>query len=220
MNVYFISGMCVNCKVFDRISLPLGFEKHYLEWLIPETDESLEFYTRRMAEHIDISSPYIIVGYSLGGIIMQEMNKFLDPQKNILISSVKHRDEIPDLFRLARKIRFGKLFPKRLYIVNKSISNLFTRLVYNMPIDDIERCVTYTSPNYMKWAVHQITNWIPHIECKNLYHIHGSKDQVFPHDKIRNMLTVNKGDHLMIMKRSEEISDLINNIITKNDGFR
>lgn len=30
VNVYFISGMCYNCKVFDRLRLPQGYKKNIL----------------------------------------------------------------------------------------------------------------------------------------------------------------------------------------------
>ncbi len=218
MIVYFLSGMCVNCKVFDKIELPIGYQKQYIEWHIPEDNETLDQYIQKMAEAIDTTKPFIIIGYSLGGIIMQEMNRFLKPEKNILISSMKSMEEIPPLFRLAKKIQFGKRFPKRLYTVNKTISNLFTHLVYDMPINDIEQCVTYTSPAYMKWATHQITNWAPTIECKNLYHIHGTKDQVFPYKQMQNVYTIEDGDHLMVMKRAKEVNSIINSLITLSNA--
>jgi hypothetical protein len=92
MKVYFISGMCVNCKVFDSIILPDGYEKHYIEWNIPEGSETIEEYAFKLAERIDQSQPFIIIGYSLGGIVMQEMNKFLRPEKNILIYQKQDRE--------------------------------------------------------------------------------------------------------------------------------
>ena len=215
IKVYFLSGMCVNCKVFDKIELPAGYEKQYIEWHIPKDDETLEEYTRAMASHIDTNQPFILVGYSLGGIIMQEMNKFLKPEKNILISSVKNINEIPPLFRIAKKTLITKHLPKQLYTTNKSISNLFTRLVYNMSIDDIEQCVTYTAPEYMKWASYQITHWKPTIKIDKLYHIHGTKDQIFPYKRIQNAFFIENGDHLMVMKKAKEISQILNEIILK-----
>ena len=215
MKVYFISGMCVNCKVFDKIELPAGHEKQYIEWHLPEDDETMEEYTQSMANIIDTTQSFILVGYSLGGIIIQEMNKFLKPKKNILISSMKSIDEIPPLFRIAKKAHITEHLPKQLYTTNKNISSLFTRLVYNMPIDDIEQCVTYTSPEYMKWATYQITHWEPTIKLDNLYHIHGTKDQIFPYKQIQNAFFIEDGDHLMVMKKAEEVNQILNEIILK-----
>ena len=44
ITVYFISGMCYNCKVFDKLRLPKGYKKAYIEWFIPSPDESLSEY--------------------------------------------------------------------------------------------------------------------------------------------------------------------------------
>jgi hypothetical protein len=209
MNVYFISGMCVNCKVFDKIQLPDGYNKKYIEWYIPGEKETLEEYTHKMAESIDTSEPFIIVGYSFGAIIMQEMNKFLTPEKNIVISSIKSEQEIPLLFHFARKSHIAKHLPKQLFAVDKTISNLLAYLIYGMSDEDIERCVTCTSPEYIKWSIYQITNWIPKTQCKNLYHIHGTKDQTFPYKQVKNSFTIENGDHLMVMKKAKEVSQVL-----------
>ena len=73
ITVYFISGMCYNCKVFDKLRLPKGYKKAYIEWFIPSPDESLSEYAHKMAKTIDTSRPFILIGYSFGAVIMQEM---------------------------------------------------------------------------------------------------------------------------------------------------
>jgi hypothetical protein len=214
MDVYFIPGLCVNCKVFDGIVLPEKYEKKYIEWHIPADNETLEEYTRKMAENIDASKPFVIVGYSLGAIIMQEMNKFLRPEMNIVISSMKNKEERPLFFRFVKKTRLAKIFPKQLFAINnKKITYLFARLIYKMADDDIEKCVTQTSPSYMKWTVFQITEWMPTLQCKNLYHIHGTKDQTFPVKQIKNACLIEGGDHIMVLKKTEEINKALKTIL-------
>ena len=53
-----ISGMCYNCKVFDKLRLPKGYKKAYIEWFIPSPDESLSEYAHKMAKTIDTSRPF------------------------------------------------------------------------------------------------------------------------------------------------------------------
>ena len=211
MKVYFLPGMCVNCKVFDKITLPEGYEKVYIEWLHPQ-EESFGEYVRRMAASIHTGEPFILVGYSMGGIIVQEMNHFLQPEKNILISSIKSMDEIPPLFRLAKKTHLNKI-PKQIYRVDKRVSNLFAQWLFSMNSDEIELCVAYTSPEYLQWAIYNITEWEPAGECPNLYHIHGTKDLIFPFKQINNALPVKGGDHVMILRKTEEINQIINNVL-------
>ncbi len=206
MNVYFISGMCVNCKVFDCIELPPGFERKYMEWRVPAGNESLEEYARTLAEEIDSERLFMLVGYSLGGIVMQEMNKFMRPRRNILISSIKSKEEIPALFRIAKASHIPEYIPKELYVPHKNLSGLFIRLVYDMSVEEILRYVSCTSPEYMKWATCRITTWEPQVLCENLYHIHGTKDQIFPYRLIKDAYTIEGGDHLMVIKRADEVS--------------
>jgi hypothetical protein len=216
MNVYFISGMCVNCKVFDKIQLPDGYEKKYIEWYVPNKNESLEIYVRTMTKRIDTTKPFILVGYSFGAIIMQEMNQFLTPKKNIVISSIKSKSEIPLLIRFAGKSRIAKYVPKLLFIANDTMAYFFAHFIYDMSREEIKQYVTCTSPVYMKWAVYQIANWIPKVACKNLYHIHGIKDQTFPYKQIKDAYTIEGGDHLMVMKKADEVSKILTDILLSN----
>lgn len=212
-NIYFISGMCYNCSVFDKLKLPKGFKKHYLEWIIPAPDETLEEYAAAMARHIDRRKPFVLVGYSFGAVVMQEMNKTLNPEKSVIISSFKSREEIPALFSAVRHIRLADYVPKKLYQQTGFISNAFNQLVYQTSTDELSQYMTVTDPAYVKWAVEQITNWIPDHQTAHLYHIHGTHDQVFPFKQIRDVMPVEGGDHLMIIKKSDTVSALLDSIL-------
>lgn len=217
VKVYFVSGLCNSCEVFDGLILPVGFEKVYIEWLIPKEEETLDSYAHRMAAQIDLSRPFILVGYSFGGIIIQEMNKFLKPIKNIVISSITCVEEIPSLFKLAKRIHFVHLVPKSVFGASKFIAKVFSRILYDLPSDRVTELMRYTDPVYIRWSVDMITNWIPQCECRNMYHIHGTKDQIFPYKQIKKPLTVKGGDHLMVMTRSHEISMFITDILLSKD---
>ncbi|NDV79757.1 alpha/beta fold hydrolase [Dysgonomonas sp. 511] len=212
-SVYFISGMCYNCTVFDSLILPKGFEKKYIEWYIPQGDETLEQYARAIAKDIDTNSPFVLVGYSFGGVIVQEMNRFLSPQKNILISSFKAVDEKPMLFRAVKRAHLTGMIPDRMYLSTEFITDVFNRLVYNLPTEELAQYMTVTDPRYVKWAVRQITEWIPEANSSNLYHIHGTADQIFPYELIRNAFPVEDGDHLMVARKAQVVSSILNSIL-------
>jgi len=213
MNVYFISGMSANCKVFNRLKLPDGFHKKYIEWFIPEGTESLEEYARKMAQNIDDTQPFILVGYSLGGIIIQEMNKFLKPEKNIIIASMKSEKEIPPMFRLGRQVQFAQRFPIEFIMKNDTVVDLFARLIYGARKEEAGLYISYTDPVYTKWALQRILEWKPSVVCQNLYHIHGARDQVFPSKYISDAHIIEKGDHLMVIKRFREVNMALNEIL-------
>lgn len=213
-NVYFISGMCYNCKVFDRIELPSGFRKRYIEWNIPGPDETLHDYSVRMAEAIDTTEPFVLVGYSFGAIIIQEMDKFLSPTKNIIISSFKKPSEIPAIFKAVRKTGLARMMPDKVYSSVDFITNSFNRLVYRAPDDRLNKFMTHTDPVYIKWAVHQITEWIPDNDSPKFYHIHGTDDQIFPFKQIENVYPVEGGDHLMVVRKAAEVSSILAKILS------
>lgn len=217
INVYFISGMCYNCTVFDQLNLPKTFNKKYIEWIIPQTGESLKDYTRRMASDIDTSVPFVLVGYSFGGIIVQEMNEFLHPLKTILISSFKKEEETPAMFRAVRRANLWERIPERLYNSTEFITDVFNRFIYNVPNSELANYMTVVNPVYVKWAVTQITEWRPTHIVPRLYHIHGTLDQIFPFELIHNAFPIEGGDHLMVFKKAEVISLIMGSILLINE---
>ena len=61
IDVYFISGMCYNCKVFDKLVLPKGYRKLYIEWHVPRLEDSLSDYVHKMAEQINTKRLFILI---------------------------------------------------------------------------------------------------------------------------------------------------------------
>lgn len=212
-DVYFVSGMCYSCSVFDDIELPKGFNKHYIEWEIPQENETLRHYSRRMSKTINTKRKFTLVGYSFGGIIVQEMVKFLKPEKVIIISSMKDEQEIPSLFQIAKKVNFVENLPMKLYATSNFMLNLFNRYVYNAPTKALGDFMTMIDPVYIKWSLAQITNWVPATKLKNIYHIHGTKDQVFSYENIIEPKTINGGDHLMVVKRAKDVSIVLGEVL-------
>lgn len=216
-DVYFISGMCYNCTVFDNLKLPDGFNKKYIEWMIPEPEETLEKYTRKMMAGIDTSRPFILVGYSFGGVIVQEMNKYLNPIKTIIISSFKRVEEIPGMFKVVSRANLWEKIPERLYNSTEFITEIFNRFIYNVPNSELISYMTITDPVYVRWAVNQITTWKPPYEVPRLYHIHGTDDQIFPFTLIHNAFPVQGGDHLMVFKKADVVSLILGSILLINE---
>ncbi len=69
-------------KIFERIQLPEEtFEMHLLEWFLPEQNESLEAYAKRMTLKIKHENP-VLIGVSFGGILVQEMARIIPDSKN------------------------------------------------------------------------------------------------------------------------------------------
>ena len=75
MKLYVISGLGADKTVFENIVFPEKFsEIIFIDWLIPETEETFEHFVKRMAKPIDEKEKFCLLGYSFGGIMVQEIN--------------------------------------------------------------------------------------------------------------------------------------------------
>jgi len=210
MKLYQISGLGANEKVFKYLKLNPELEIINIPWLQPEKEEMLEHYAERMAEKINPDEDFSLMGVSFGGIIVQEMNRFLNPKLNILISTVKSREELPLYMKLSSKTSLHKLIPPKFISSNNSISYTVFRKLYNAKMPDIEEIFEFRDSYYLKWSMDRIVNWKNNVEMKNYVHYHGNKDLVFPVSKIQNAVQIEGGTHVMIMVKAKKLSKLIN----------
>ena len=52
-HVYFVPGLAANISIFENIKLSEEFYSvHFLEWMIPDTQETLQDYAKRLCEKI------------------------------------------------------------------------------------------------------------------------------------------------------------------------
>lgn len=210
MKIYQVSGLGANQKAFEYLKINPGFETVYIPWIQPENGESLEHYTQRMAEKIDPNEDFILMGLSFGGIIVQEMNRFLNPKMNILISTVKDRGELPRFMRISAKTYLHKLIPASFLTSEKGFSYALFRKLYDARMPNIYEFFEYRDPYYLKWSIDQIVNWQNHVEMKNFVHYHGNKDLVFPLSNLHDVEIIFGGTHLMVVQKAKKLSSLIN----------
>ena len=97
IHVYFMPGMAANPIIFEHIKLPENqFKMHWLEWIIPEKEETLSHYAQRMCNQIK-HEDIVLLGVSFGGILVQEMSKFIKVRKLFVVSSVINKNQILNL---------------------------------------------------------------------------------------------------------------------------
>src|SRR5690554_2023634 len=112
--VYFVPGLAAGGEIFKNIHFPEEeYEVRVLEWLLPEGNESLVDYARRMAHRVE-EHDAVLIGVSFGGVVVQEMSRFLDLKKLIIISSVKTGQELPRTMKIAALTGAYKLLPTSL----------------------------------------------------------------------------------------------------------
>lgn len=199
--VYMMPGMAANPSIFENIRLPSErFQVFWLEWKLPQKDESLKDYARRMTEEIKHDDP-VLIGVSFGGILVQEIASIISVRKVIIISSVKTRKELPFHMRVARKTSLHKLLPTSLV----SHVELLQRYAVGEPVTRrlalYEKYLSVRDKDYLDWSIHQVVNWKREEVLPGLLHIHGDRDAVFPAYRIRKCIWVKGGTHVMIVNR-------------------
>ena len=210
IHIYFIPGLGASSKIYEFIKLPENkFECHYLEWLLPLSNkESLQNYAQRMANLV-LHKNIILVGVSFGGIMTQEMSKFITVKKIILISSIKNLDEFPKRLKFLQKTKAYKLFPLKL------LNNIELFSVYSFGnyakkrIDLYKKYLSVRDEHYLDWALYNVLNWKPTITPKNILHIQGTADKIFPIKNIKDCISVKNGTHAMIIYKAKTISKII-----------
>ena len=218
MVIYFVSGLGADEKTLEMLQLPAGYEFKHIAWKEPLKQESLQDYAFRMAQVVDTTKPFILMGLSFGGIMVQEMNRYIHPEKTILISTVESRQELPILMRFSAKTNFHKLIPVTFFTSDSILSYVFFRNIYFRKKKrlDLNLFFTVREPNYLQWAIHQVVNWKSDLKVDNLYHIHGDDDIVFPHRLLKgNVFIIHKGNHLMIYQKGKAVSQKLKEILEK-----
>lgn len=210
MKIYQISGLGANQNAFKYLKFDSEHEVIYLPWLQPESHETLEHYAQRMAENIQTDEDFILMGLSFGGLVVQEMNQFLDPKLNVLISTVKSRSELPNFMKFSATTRAHKLIPPSFLSSDKGLSYAFFRKLYSSKMPDLQEFFDYRDPEYLTWSIDQIVNWKNHVDLKPFVHLHGDNDIVFPISNIQDAVKIEGGNHLMVLHKARKISEIIN----------
>lgn len=199
--VYLMPGMAAKPTIFDRIKLPKDqFEIFWLEWIIPEENETLEHYAKRMISKIDHENP-VLLGVSFGGVLVQEMSKYMKVKKLIVVSSVKSKHELPKRMKIAKFIKAYKFAPTQL------LSNLdvLKKYSFNETISKrIELYKTYLAVNdkrYLDWALKEMLLWDQEKPIPDAVYIHGDKDAIFTHSCQGNYILVEGGTHIMVVTK-------------------
>lgn len=213
MNLYIISGLGADKRVFRNLVFPENTNVIFLDWLVPLPDEPMDNYARRLSEKIDRSVPFIVAGLSFGGMLAVEMTAFMQPEKVILLSSVARRSELPFYYRLAGSLRLNKLMPGKAF--NRSNAFMYWMFCLTEASDKalIDEMLQGTNSAFSKWAVNEILNWKRTTVPENIVRVHGSRDRVLPRTGFSPDHLVKNGGHFMVVNKSGEVSGIIKNII-------
>jgi pimeloyl-ACP methyl ester carboxylesterase len=215
--VYFMPGLAASISIFERIKLPESeFEMFFLEWQIPDRNETLKEYAKRMTQKITHENP-VLIGVSFGGILVQEMASFIKVQKLVIISSVKSNLEFPKRMVLAKKTKAYKLIPISLVKNIESLAKFSFGKKVNQRLKLYEKFLSVRDEYYLDWAIEQVILWDRNDVDKDVIHIHGDDDDVFPIQYIKDCIIVEGGTHVMIINKYKWLNANLPQIILERN---
>lgn len=201
IHVYFMPGMAANTSIFDFINLPENrFQIHFLEWIIPTKGEDIKNYAKRMTAKIT-HDKVVLIGVSFGGVIVQEMSKYLKLRKLIIISSVKSKYELPKRMRIARTTKAYKILPTHFVKNFETFAKYAFGETVKKRLKLYKKYLSISDKTYLDWAIKNMVCWEQEAVISNIIHIHGDKDPVFPIKNISNCIIVKGGTHIMILNK-------------------
>lgn len=210
IHIYFVPGLGASSSIFEYLQLPEDqFELHYLDWLIPESqEESIEAYANRMCAKINHNN-VVLVGVSFGGLVVQEMSKLIKVRKTIIVSSVKSKKELPKRLRLAKATKAYKLFPTKTIINIENFAKYAFGETVKKRVDLYKKYLAMRDEKYLPWAIHTVLHWNQEEPLPGIVHLHGDKDRVFPVKHLNNCTVIHGGTHVMILTNAKQISELL-----------
>lgn len=215
--VYFIPGLGADERLYANIHLK-GVEEHYLNWVDPEDCMTLAEYAELYVPMVETDEPFYLIGTSMGGMMAIELQKRINPERMILVSTVKTRDELPLRLKAIGKAQLNRFFSGSL------IQNLsgFIDAVYpwqtptqrDLFLEMLNNC----SPKYLEFAINACINWSNREVPKHYAHFHGSRDPLFPAARAVNAEIIPGGNHFMIYEMGEVLTQKIQAVLDGSGG--
>lgn len=205
-------GLAADETIFSGLHLT-GYSIHVANFLEPVDHETLPSYAKRMSQTLPPAGDFIFIGVSFGGILAQEVARFMIPEKIILISSISSCKQKPFYFLAAKIFPVYRLLTDAL--LRRTILNIARMWTKKNEEERIlfERMVKAASLNLIRWGIHQTLFWKPEMNTIRVVHIHGNKDMVFPIRHIHADYVIEGGEHFMIVQRAAAINKLLIKII-------
>ena len=194
-------GLAANPTIFENIKLPEDkFKIHWLDWMIPEINESLESYAKRMIDRIS-ADDVVLLGVSFGGMLVQEMSKHMSLRKLIVVSSVKSMHELPKRLKVMKYTKAYKMLPTQLVGSIDLLGKFSFGDNISKRIELYKKYLSVSDKRYLDWAIEQVIEWDQEEPNEQAVYIHGDNDAIFPHSCVGNCIILKGGTHIMILNK-------------------
>ncbi|EJL73031.1 alpha/beta hydrolase [Chryseobacterium populi] len=211
MKIYVISGLGADFKVLEKLQFPARHEVVFIDWLIPEKNESFSEYIDRMTMKIDNSESFYLLGYSFGGLLVQEIHKRKPAEKVVIMGSIKSDKEKSKLIRAGEITGIPKILPVRFF--NEKNANVYgvVRKFFDPKNPRVLQYFRVRDPYYLKWSIEKISDW-KFEENPEVIQILGDRDIVFPIKNSKPDYIIKGGTHLFPATKYKEVSKILSEV--------
>lgn len=200
-HVYLMPGMAANPSIFEYIKLPKNeYEIHWLEWQIPDKTETLQEYAQRMCQFIEYDN-VVLLGVSFGGVLVQEMSKFVNVKKLFVVSSIKSHHELPKRLKLLKVTKAYKFLPTQLMGNMDLLAKYAFGETIKKRVNLYKKYLSVSDTTYLDWSIKQMVCWEQEEAHPDAIYIHGDQDVIFPHSCEGNCIVIKGGSHIMIINK-------------------
>lgn len=211
IKLYVISGLGADFKVLEKLKFPQNLEVVFLDWLIPNRNEEFSDYVKRMADRIDDSEPFCLLGYSFGGIMVQDIDKIKPAKKIVILGSIKSDREKSRFIRMGEITRVPKYLPENIFTEKSTLAYTFIRKLFDPKNPKLMEYFNVRDPYYLKWCIEKITSW-KFQENPKVIQILADRDIVFPIKNSKPDYIIENATHLFPATKHREVSDILSKI--------
>ena len=215
IHVYFMPGMAANPSIFENIKLPeTDFKMHWLEWKLPLKEETLQAYAKRMTQEIKHDN-VVLLGVSFGGILVQEMSRFLTLKALIVVSSIKSHHELPKRLKFLKHTKAYKILPTQFVKNIDKLAKFAFGDTIKKRVKLYQKYLSVNDKRYLDWAIQQVVCWQQETPNSKAIYIHGDNDMVFPNSSNNNTIVIKGGTHIMILNKYKWFNENLPKLILK-----
>ena len=205
--VYLIPGQGSDYRLYNNLTIP--YDTVHVQYFTPSEVDSMESFAHQLAKQIDTTSPYGIIGVSLGGMLASEMKEFLNPEFVIVVSSAKCREELPARYRFMEKVPVNQIFSSEFYKNGALLAQPLVEPDRKLEEETFKSMLKDKDPDFLKRTAGIIINWNRKEAPEGIYHIHGNNDNTIPLRNVQADVVIEDGSHMMMLTKGDTLSKII-----------
>lgn len=215
--IYLFPGQGADYRLFKNLSFPQGYDTVHISYPVPERSEDMRSFAKRFIPLIDKDQEYILIGVSLGGMICTELTDILDPEKVIIISSAKGKNELPGRYTFMARSHLNRLVPRRVVKFGARTLQGIVEPDRRYDKETFKDMLKKKDAAYLKRSADMIICWNREHHQESIIHIHGDIDNTIPMENVTCDYVIEDGSHMMVLTRAGEISAIIEDILQEEE---